>query len=100
MYNIDHLKKEFKEFESEFYDYKNVFLNMNEKIENVIKMNFYINVLDFFEFYTETVNLYNEKVAKVKILEMFKKWYLEEEYNILNNEVEFNDYMIKYLEEL
>lgn len=100
MYNIEHIKKEFKEFEIEFYDYKNLLLDIDKKWVMIIKMNFYINILDFFEFYKKTANLYNEKIIKVKISEMYEKWYSEEKMETLFNERDFNEFVIQYLEEL
>lgn len=94
MYNIKHLKRELKEFEIDFYDYKNILLKDYEKLKKSIKMYFYLSVIERFEIAIENESeLYNfptqDEIDKITLNKLFEDYWKNEDpgyFNIDNSE--------------
>lgn len=94
MYNIKHLKRELKEFEIDFYNYKNILLKDYEKLKKSIKMHFYLSVIERFEIAIENESeLYNfptqDEIDKITLNKLFEDYWKNEDpgyFNIDNSE--------------
>ena len=96
MYNIEHLKVELKEFEIEFYDYKNVLLSYSDKLRKAIKMHFYLAVIDLFQIANDN----NRELYKCPTQEDINNLVLEKLFDIYWVNVDYEPFNIDNTEHL
>lgn len=96
MYNIEHLKVELKEFEIEFYDYKNVLLSYSDKLRKAIKMHFYLAVIDLFQIANDN----NRELYKCPTQEDINNLVLEKLFDIYWVNVDYETFNIDNTEHL